>query len=149
MVERKKLVVVGTFTAILYLAIGIASIVVQQIDSFAVCGNPGFPPLSQWLLGTGISYIIIGCSYFMVAYVKIWSGLFYTIICLAGAFLFCWMIVGSVSLWRDGYDCISANFPLWQMGMAAVILSLIMFVFFGFTFKIYKDEQEDSTSTSP
>ena len=45
---------------------------------------------------------------------------------LAGMFTLAWMIVGSVSLWRDGVDCSFQNFRLWQMGLAAVILSIVL-----------------------
>jgi hypothetical protein len=38
------------------------------------------------------------------------------------------MIVGAVSLWRDGVDCSTKNFRMWQMGLAAVILSIVLTV---------------------
>jgi hypothetical protein len=50
------------------------------------------------------------------------------LILLAGMFTFAWMIVGAVSLWRDGGDCNALNFRIWQMGLAAVILSIVLVV---------------------
>ena len=50
------------------------------------------------------------------------------LIFLSLAFTVAWTIVGAVSLWRDGVDCGTQDFTLWQMGMAAVILSIILVV---------------------
>jgi flagellar biosynthesis protein FliP len=58
----------------------------------------------------------------------------------AGAFNFAWMIVGSVSLWRDGLNCQDLNPEIWKMGMATVITQLIMFVFTWFQAR-YSSEQ--------
>lgn len=69
-------------------------------------------------------------------------GIIPLIIVLAssGLFTFAWMIVGAVSLWRDGSDCMSLNFPLWQMGMAAVIISICLVVFGGATSRTQTQE---------
>ncbi len=52
------------------------------------------------------------------------------LIFLSGAFVTAWAIVGALSLWRDGGDCLDQNFRLWQMGMAAVIISIVLAVIF-------------------
>jgi len=91
--------------------------------------GPGFPPLRTALLGTGIAYVIIGtvCALFGLL---IWFGVTAIpaifVLVFGAMFMFAWMIVLSVSLWRDGYDCININFPLWQMGMAATIISIVL-----------------------
>ena len=112
------------------------------------CGLQGSPPLRDWVFGTGIAYTIIGtcCSVFGLLLLCSMIGVvFYLIIIISGgAFTFAWMIVGSVSLWRDGYvckketktvanifsryDCATLNYPVWAMGMAGVIISIVMVV---------------------
>jgi hypothetical protein len=90
----------------------------------------GHPALWNWIFGTGIAYTIIGAclsvvGFLIVATVILIIPWLIVVLCAAG-FTFAWMIVGAVSLWRDGGDCISLNFPLWQMGMAAVIISIVL-----------------------
>lgn len=36
------------------------------------------------------------------------------------------MIVGAVSLWRDGADCIGLNYDIWAVGMADVIVTIVL-----------------------
>lgn len=92
--------------------------------------GPGYPPLRDWIFGTGIAYLIIGAcqSVFglLILFTIIGAPIVAIVLLSSAGFTFAWMIVGAVSLWRDGYDCVNINFPLWQMGMAAVILSIIM-----------------------
>lgn len=38
------------------------------------------------------------------------------------------MIVGAVSLWRDGPDCLTLNYDIWAMGMADVICTIVFVV---------------------
>ena len=94
------------------------------------CGVGGSPPLRQWLQGTGISYIIVGAVWLVFGIFALCSPevlAVYLIFCIVVCFfLFAWMIVGSVSLWRDGMDCRDLNYPIWAMGMAAVIISIVM-----------------------
>ena len=75
-------------------------------------------------------YTIIGacCGIFGLLLVCTIVGFipFVIIIMCSGAFTFAWMIVGAVSLWRDGGDCASLNYPVWAMGMAGVIISIVM-----------------------
>jgi hypothetical protein len=123
-------VIIGS--GVFYLAVGIACLVISQKYP-TPCGLGGNPPLWQWVFGTGISYTVIGAclgvvGVFMALSVVLIIPWLIVIWCSA-AFTFAWMIVGAVSLWRDGGDCVSLNFPLWQMGMAAVIISIVMCVF--------------------
>lgn len=90
--------------------------------------GPGYPPLPKALFGTGIAYTIIGgVSVLMgvLMWFHITVALGVIVLWCSGGFLFAWMIVLSVSLWRDGYDCMPINFKLWQMGMAATIISIV------------------------
>jgi hypothetical protein len=92
--------------------------------------GPGHPPLRDALFGTGIAYTIIGSVSILIGVLVLTDLMISTpaiIILLLGAlFMFPWMIVLSVSLWRDSYDCLDINFPLWQMGMAATIISIVL-----------------------
>lgn len=91
--------------------------------------GPGHPPLRKALLGTGIAYCIIGgvaAVFGVLAWCGIGAVIGAIVLICGAAFMFPWMIVLSVSLWRDGYDCININFPLWQMGMAATIISIVL-----------------------
>ena len=121
--------------AAIYLALGIACLVIALQNPNPGCGLNGQPPLREWVFGTGISYIVIGISF---------SGLALLLICLtggiavipliivwifAGLFVFAWAIVGAVSLWRDGGDCQTIAYPLWAVAMAAEIVTLIMIFF--------------------
>lgn len=114
----------------LFLAVGIASLIISQLHT-TTCGT-GSPALWYWVFGTGIAYTIIGaCSgiFGIFALFTVVLAVPVLLICLsASGFTFAWMIVGAVSLWRDGGDCITSNFPLWQMGMAGVIISIVMVV---------------------
>ena len=117
-----------------YLAIGIVCIVFYN-NNPTPCGIPGYPPLREWILGTGIAYCIIGFisgifGIFLTSpdFLLISRNLAATFFMWSAIFTFTWMIVGAVSLWRDGSNCITYNFPLWQMGIAAVIISMFLFV---------------------
>lgn len=122
--------VVGS--GLFYLAVGIASLVISQMYQ-TPCGLGGTPPLWQWVYGTGIAYTIIGACLSVVGVLMVFSIVLLVpwliVIFCSGIFTFIWMVIGAVSLWRDGGDCVSLNFPLWQMGMAAVIISIVMCVF--------------------
>lgn len=110
------------------------------------CGAAGSPPLPQWIFGTGIAYTILGAFNGVVGVLLACTiiGLIPLLIVLVsgGLFTFAWMIVGAVSLWRDGGDCVQLNFPLWQMGMAAVIISIVMVVFSGATARAQTNSAE-------
>lgn len=116
--------------ATFYLAVGISSMIISVLHPELDCGVMGHPPLIKWLFGTGISYIIIGfCN--LVAGVAILSKVFpgaitRYVLGLSGAFTFAWMIVGAVSLWRDGGDCQTVNYVVWAMGTAAVSISVFI-----------------------
>jgi hypothetical protein len=64
------------------------------------------------------------------------------ILVLSGPFTFAWMIVGAVSLWRDGGTCVAQNFEVWQMGMGAVIISIVLVVSNGISYKYFKEESD-------
>jgi hypothetical protein len=100
-------------------------------------GNPlrcstGNPPLWEWVFGTGIAYIIIGvladvvgASMLLMEKATIRNSV---AVFVVSGFLFAWMIVGAVSLWRDGGSCGALNYPVWAMGMADVIISIVLSV---------------------
>ena len=115
----------------IYLAVGIACLVIS-LRNDTTCGVPGYPPLRDFLFGTGVAYTVIGGSLGIGAFLLVFTiiGIIPLLIVaiLAGPFTFAWMIVGAVSLWRDGGNCIELGFEVWQMGMAAVIISIVLVV---------------------
>ena len=131
-------------SAALYVALGIACLVMHSLYP-ATCGAAGSPPLPTWIFGTGISYTIIGASFGLLGILMVCSVVllipWLVIIIFSGVFTFAWMIVGAVSLWRDGGDCVQLNFPIWQMGMAAVIISIVMVVCSGFSARSTNENQ--------
>jgi hypothetical protein len=149
------------WTGIIFLAVGIACLVISVPELAPTCGLGGSPPLLYWIYGTGIAYTIIGgcfiyvwilfrkdrdvksvrvqprsnCAFnesffFLTLLFSVASLLSTLLIFLSGAFVIAWAIVGAVSLWRDGSDCLDQNFRIWQMGMAAVILSIVLAAIF-------------------
>lgn len=130
---------------ILYLAVGIACLVITAKHPDVDCGFGGHPPLREWLFGTGIAYTIIGLCASIVGLLLVCTvvGAIPVLLVLisANAFTFAWMIVGSVSLWRDGGDCKELNYTIWQMGMAAVIITIIIWFFSLFTAKRTSEDQ--------
>ncbi|KAG7344533.1 hypothetical protein IV203_022541 [Nitzschia inconspicua] len=107
------------------------------------CGQNGKPPLLEWILGTGISYLIIACAYSRVKQGNNKTkGLGMFIVSSSHVFIFAWMIVGAVSLWRDGTDCEQVNSIVWKMGLSAVIISIILCLCGGYMFNaVYTDEE--------
>ena len=141
--------IAGFSTGFLLLIIGIGSAVVASIDGNdnrrPNCGIPGYPPLRNWLFGTAISYIILSATYCLMTFTdgRANNSLFKWVTSLSGTFLFAWMIVGCVSLWRDGSDCHTLNPMVWQMGMAAVIVSIFIVLCGGYVSYRTKVEVED------
>jgi len=131
--------------AVVFTTIGVAFVVVVVPAPESTCAFKGYPPLPVWSLGTGISCLIIGVSYVVVFSLAIlvfpesidardgytqsihWSISLHS--ALSTAFLFAWMIVGCVSLWRDGINCADPNSQVWNTGMAGVILLIVYFSF--------------------
>ena len=137
-------------SAIIFLSIGALFVAITQLNSESQsqseCIFKGYPPLPMWILGTGVSFLIIGVScvavfvLFTFVFPSIieedsdgftknvhWSMYVYASVIVG--FLFAWMIVGSVSLWKDGANCSNPNSQIWNTGMAGVI---VLTVFFGF-----------------
>ncbi len=142
--------IAGFSTGFLLLAIGIASLVISTIDrnehSSPNCGIPGYPPLRDWIFGTGIASVIISVAYYYMTFTdgKGNNTLYKWIALWAPLFIFIWMIVGAVSLWRDGgfpNPCYSINPPIWDMGTAAVVVYIII-VFFG-SYVYHRTNQND------
>lgn len=129
------------------ISIGVVFLVITQQNHNNTCVFVGYPPLPQWVLGTGISFTIIGVSYIVVFVLSIfvfpdsiknsdtlgftekihWSIYLHSIVITA--FFLAWLIVGCISLWRDGVVCANPYSQIWNTGMAGVI---ILLVFFGF-----------------
>ena len=134
--------VCGCSTTFILFAVGLSCIVVASLeivnapnwDAAVNCGYDGRPPLLDWILGTGIAYLIIACAYGDVSRRGNSAGnCNKCVVILSNTFIFAWMIVGAVSLWRDGKDCEILNITVWRMGYAAVIISIILCCCGGYT----------------
>lgn len=87
--------------------------------------------MRTFVYATGIAYTIIGvCCVFAAGVALTTVGIFPLMIVLlcAGSFTFSWMIVGALTLWLDGVDCLTLDYPIWAMGMADVIVSIVLCV---------------------
>lgn len=97
------------------------------------CGVNSFLPVNDFLFGTGIAFTIIGSVSGIAGFLIILTGIgaipVIIILLCSGAFTFAWMIVGSVSLFRDGLDCQELNYEVWAMALATNIIMYVMFLF--------------------
>ena len=96
--------------------------------STPTCGVDGKPPLRDWIFGTGVSFITIAISFSCVGNKEDTSkvGFCDLIAALSSIFLFCWAVVGAVSLGRDGKDCSVIDVALWRVGVAAVVFNWVV-----------------------
>lgn len=129
----------ASLSIVIHLGIGIACCVVYAYNQDIPCGIHGQPPLPEFVLGTGISYIIIGGALVFGIFVL---PLLVVVALFGGLFQFAWMIVGSVSLFRDGADCEHLNYPIWAVGMAAVISTYVLFGLSAWTSKSSNDDRQ-------
>lgn len=137
--------VIMNIAASLFIGLGVMFVVISQLNH-ETCEFHGYPPLPLWILGTGISFIIIGVSYvvtFVLSIIVIPESIGYSnegytervhwsISLHSGivwSFLLAWMIIGCVSLWRDGGNCNNPNSQIWNTGMAGVIILIVAFGF--------------------
>ena len=126
------------------LAIAIIEIVGKGWDNAVNCGFNGRPPLLEYILGTGIAYLIIACVSTRVSHGR-GRGCAYMILSVSNLFIFSWAIVGAFSLWRDGTDCKALNLMVYRMGYAAVIISFFLCCCGGFMFTaVYTDEEMEA-----
>lgn len=136
MPEQRNAFGASTVGGIIYLAIGIACLVISQQYKNVTCGQGDASfnlSLQQWVFGTGIAYVIIGLCFSAFAAILICTiiGIIPLIIVylFSGLFVLCWAIVGGISVWKYGGDCESGAYSLWAMGMAAEIVTIIMIFF--------------------
>lgn len=129
----------GFSSATIYLALGIASLVIS-LRNTVDCGTPSFLPLRAYIFGTGIAYTAIGGSLGIGAFILVLTVVgiipLLVIAILSGPYTIAWMIVGAVSLWRDGGSCQSLNYEIWAMGMADVICSIVLVVTTVFSYRV-------------
>ena len=135
---------IGAINAI-FLGLGIACIVVSSKYPDVTCGTQGLPPLIKWVYGTGISYtaissIMIICliivailrkskygQHLETGYkINILLAIPGSLYIISSLFMFSWVIVGSVSIWRDGQDC-SSYLPVWHVSMATIITQFVIY----------------------
>jgi hypothetical protein len=120
--------------AVVFLALGIACIVmtapsykypikVLGVDTGLtrpargdppICGADSFLSVPDWLFGTGIAYLIIGASMSIFALILLCvpggAILLMIIWIVSGFFVLAWGIIGGISLWKYGSDCIDKAF---------------------------------------
>jgi hypothetical protein len=123
------------------LAIALVEIVDKGWDGAVGCGFNGKPPLLEYILGTGIAYLIIACASFRISHGK-GEGCSYMLLSLSNLFVFTWAIVGAFSLWQDGTNCKALNKMLYRMGYSAVIISFFLCCCGGFMFTAVYTEEE-------
>jgi hypothetical protein len=124
------------FYSLFFLAIGIASLVTTILHGRpADCGLNASPPISDWLYGSGIAYIIISVIFLASGIYFAYGsrhnftshhGISNSIVIAMCLFMLAWSIVGSVSLWKQGTDCEITNPAIWQMGFAGVTISILL-----------------------
>ncbi len=152
--HNQRQAVLSVATATLYLAVGVWSLVAALLNpnpvGSALCGFDGQPPLRDWVYGTGIAYTIIGGTHLLSAFLlcSVWCLLIgiipvILILLLGGMFTFAWMIVGAVSLWRDGGDCRDIAFPIWVAGVFGVISSIALIIVGCFSTKLTKSSSDE------
>lgn len=137
----------GSISALMYLGLGIACLVIWYSNPIINCGFTGNPlPLGHWVQGSGIGYSIYGgcCAFAAIIALSI-VGIIPLLLVMffGGIFVFIWTIIGAVVLWRDGMDCLSANYSLWAVAMATVISPLgltVIYCLFGKAMNKERDE---------
>ena len=139
--------VCGLSTGAVLIAMGIVALVYSvprrkdDYDGDQSCDELGAPPLRDWLFGTGIAFIVIACSYFITAQRErdgeFGGGIFGCIAHLSSSFLFCWAIVGSVSLGTHAKACKDLAPPLWSAGCACVVMNWIIWCCGGYVSSTY------------
>ncbi len=131
--------------ATIFIGLGIMFVIISSLN-VSPCTFQGYPPLPQWILGTGISFIIIGFSYIGAVVLSTfvfpdsisnadeqndaeahWSLYLHTWTILI--FLLAWTIVGCISLWKDVAPCKNSYSIIWNTGMAGVILLIVLLGF--------------------
>ena len=120
--------VLAGVVAAVYLGLGLAAAVVVGLryPRQLVCGFGGSPPLQRWLLGTAAAYTAVGALILLtVALLRCTVVPFLLVGLLNNAFTFAWLIVGSVSLWRDGGDC-KVFTDLYVLSTVCVALSFVL-----------------------
>jgi hypothetical protein len=152
--HNQRQAILSIASATLYLAVGVWSLVVALMNpnplGGALCGFDGQPPLRDWVYGTGIAYTIIGGTHLLSAFLlcSVWCLLVgiipvFLILLLGGMFTFSWMIVGAVSLWRDGNDCRDVAFTVWVAGMFGVISSIVLVIAGCFSTSLTKSSTDE------
>ena len=141
-IKHGPLQVCGCSTTFILFAVGLSCLVVSCLDianatswdAAVNCGYGGRPPLLEWVFGTGVAYLVICCAYANVARQGgDANSCSKCVVVLSNTFIFAWMIVGAVSLWRDAKDCEYLNVTLWRMGYSAVIISIVLVCCGGYT----------------
>lgn len=137
----------NSIIGLLFLALGIAALVVALDNKDVVCGHGGSPPLRDWLFGTGIAGIITGACLSIIGVLLIFTGVGAIVVILvswfAPGFWFAWMIVGSVALWRDGEDCEELNYAVWRCSEIIVIFLIVDFALRVVMNCVTKDEDDE------
>jgi hypothetical protein len=144
-VHASEFAVCGISTTFILFAVGASSLGIaiwSYVQQGGVnCGQDGKPPLLEWILGTGIAYLIIAIAYSRVKQGEA-KGCAMFVVSASHMFIFAWMIVGAVSLWRDGTDCEQVNSIVWKMGISAVIISIILCMCGGYMFTAVSTDEE-------
>lgn len=120
-------------TSFIIFATGISCLVISIIELVKwggkwgdiECSYGGKPPLMEWVVGTGIAFSIISCSFALLS-CNNGGKVAKLILAVANLFVMVWGIVGIFSLGKWGKECKVLYPSLWRMGYAAVVISFIV-----------------------
>lgn len=119
---NKGLTFLTIFLIIIFLAFGLANAFTYNSNN-TLCGTADILPLTSWVLGTGVSYSILGILFSLSLFLVLFADqpilLLFTAI-FALAFSVTWTAIGSVIVFSYGFGCSSTNIPVWTVSVATV-----------------------------
>jgi len=119
-------IVICSALSVVFLSLGIASLVVYSVDPGAPCGVNGPLTVHKWVFGLGIGYTAIGAA-FLVSLI-LGAALDFVLGLLISVFMAIfavpWTIVGAYIWLKFGLDCATLNLPIWCV-MVADVLTMI------------------------
>lgn len=108
---------------IIFLAFGLSNAFVYNNNNIP-CGTSDPLSLTSWVLGTAISYSILGLLFlvsliFVLAFDQPIILLITAIITLP--YSIAWTAIGSVVVFMNGFGCSSTNVAIWTVSVATIV----------------------------
>ncbi len=122
---------------VVILAFGILSIIIYS-TVITVCSNYTIS-ISQYILGSGISYLIISLAYlvagFLISFLKVDAQMALShVTIITMIFSIIWIFIGIITFTSRHGFCSTAIYPVWAMGIADISCSVFLFFFSLFSF---------------